>query len=181
MEGNRTSGIDNGPSHCQCWALETMNQPSYRILKNFSDCKPDVLLKRISEDRGCTDDNWQEFISDEPPIHNPIRDLSSYQPFKTHLQKLPESGTILIYGDYDCDGITSSVIMHDLLLALGVAEDRIHHFIPDRFKDGYGLTEKGWESATNGNGDPAFLITVDCGTPDKRIHIPHTGGRSPRL
>ncbi len=140
---------------------------TYRILKDFSDpaCADDgALIAAVAAARG--ESNVERFIADEPEIENPIRDLTGYKPFVQAMREiLPMQGSVLIYGDYDCDGITSSVIIHDLLLALGFEEDRIRHFIPDRFCDGYGLTEKGWKSANAAHGDPGLLITVDCGTP----------------
>ncbi|MDP7477971.1 MAG: hypothetical protein QGI10_01750, partial [Vicinamibacterales bacterium] len=43
---------------------------------------------------------------------------------------------IAVHGDYDVDGVTSTVILRRLLELLGA---EVIHFIPDRLKDGYGL------------------------------------------
>ena len=43
---------------------------------------------------------------------------------------------ILIFGDYDVDGILSVVMLHKALTSLGAAVD---YFIPERLKDGYGI------------------------------------------
>ena len=47
---------------------------------------------------------------------------------------------IVIYGDYDVDGICASVILHETLRAMGIAAII---YIPDRFEEGYGLKRRG--------------------------------------
>jgi len=65
---------------------------------------------------------------------------------------------ILIYGDYDVDGVTGVSILYDGLFSLG---GKVSFFIPDRFRDGYGVTvntiKKAKEWGVN------LIITVDCG------------------
>lgn len=65
---------------------------------------------------------------------------------------------IVIYGDYDVDGITSTLIMYQFLTHVGA---RVDHYIPHRLEDGYGLNTYTLEEiATNGG---ELVITVDCG------------------
>ncbi len=65
---------------------------------------------------------------------------------------------ILIYGDYDVDGITSVSLLYLLLKELGVD---VSYYIPDRQAEGYGLSPQGIETARErGTG---LIITVDCG------------------
>lgn len=47
---------------------------------------------------------------------------------------------VLIYGDYDVDGITASVVMEETLRLIGV--ENIEIMLPDRFADGYGMSSK---------------------------------------
>jgi single-stranded-DNA-specific exonuclease len=66
--------------------------------------------------------------------------------------------TVLIYGDYDADGITSTALMVSVLRTLGL---KTHYVIPDRIIDGYGFSTKGIRKAQDiGAG---LIITVDCG------------------
>jgi single-stranded-DNA-specific exonuclease len=65
---------------------------------------------------------------------------------------------ILVCGDYDVDGITSSALMMICLLPLGA---NINFFIPHRVKDGYGLSEKVIERAAQNK--YKIVITVDNG------------------
>ncbi len=64
----------------------------------------------------------------------------------------------VIYGDYDVDGITSSVIMYKLLKALGIEAQII---LPNRFRDGYGLNR--YTADRLALKRPTLLITVDNG------------------
>ena len=65
---------------------------------------------------------------------------------------------ILIYGDFDADGITSVTVLYRGLRELGADID---FFIPDRLKDGYGLSMRCAERILQE--PPYLLITVDCG------------------
>ena len=49
---------------------------------------------------------------------------------------------ILIYGDYDVDGVTASTLMEEALKLAGVNPSNIEIMLPDRFVDGYGMSPK---------------------------------------
>lgn len=67
--------------------------------------------------------------------------------------------TVVVYGDYDIDGLSATTLLLDALEKIGVD---ISAFIPSRFDDGYGLSESAIESlAENG---AQLIITVDCGS-----------------
>lgn len=65
---------------------------------------------------------------------------------------------ILIYGDYDVDGTTSVALVHNFLKDLS---PNIFTYIPDRYTEGYGVSQKGIEWAIEH--DIKLLITLDCG------------------
>jgi single-stranded-DNA-specific exonuclease len=65
---------------------------------------------------------------------------------------------ILIYGDYDVDGTTAVALCYDFLSQL---HDNITFYIPDRYKEGYGLSDKAIKWAEEQEVD--LLITLDCG------------------
>ncbi len=65
---------------------------------------------------------------------------------------------ILVFGDYDVDGITSSAMMMICLLPLGA---KVNFFLPHRVRDGYGLSVKAVERAAKN--DFKVIITVDNG------------------
>ena len=74
---------------------------------------------------------------------------------------------ILIYGDYDVDGVTSSTVMADILTLAGVKTDHIEIMLPDRFADGYGMSPKLIARAKAHH--IALVITVDCGSRNHAI------------
>ena len=67
---------------------------------------------------------------------------------------------IVIYGDYDVDGVTSSALLIRVLRAAGAAVD---NFLPHRMDEGYGLSVDGIERCLREH-TPQLLIAVDCGT-----------------
>ena len=69
---------------------------------------------------------------------------------------------ILIYGDYDVDGVTATAIMHETLVLSGVKPEKIKMMLPDRFLDGYGMSEKAVQEAVSSG--VKLVITVDCGS-----------------
>ncbi len=67
---------------------------------------------------------------------------------------------ILIYGDYDVDGITASAVLFDTLKLVGIQDILI--MLPNRFSDGYGMSKKVVQKAKEENID--LIISVDCGS-----------------
>ena len=65
---------------------------------------------------------------------------------------------ILIYGDYDVDGTTSTAILYIFLEEFGVD---VEFYIPHRFKEGYGINQEGIQHAIDINAD--LIVSVDCG------------------
>ena len=74
------------------------------------------------------------------------------------LHAIKKGEQILVFGDYDVDGITSSALMMICLLPLGA---RVNFFLPHRVRDGYGISSKIVERAAR-NGYKV-IITVDNG------------------
>jgi single-stranded-DNA-specific exonuclease len=65
---------------------------------------------------------------------------------------------ILIFGDYDVDGILSVVVLTKALQSLGA---EVEYFIPDRLKQGYGIKEKYVDNVLAR--ESSLVISVDCG------------------
>lgn len=74
------------------------------------------------------------------------------------LQAIDKQEKILIFGDYDVDGITSSSLMMMGLLSLHA---KVNFYLPNRVKDGYGLSSKIVQKAADNN--YSLIITVDNG------------------
>jgi len=67
---------------------------------------------------------------------------------------------ILIYGDYDVDGVTS---ISQFIVLLSTVGAKTSYYVPEREEEGYGISSKFVDSIKNGEIDIDLLITVDCG------------------
>lgn len=67
---------------------------------------------------------------------------------------------VAVLGDYDVDGVTSTVLMVDILRRFGLKPT---YFVPRRLQEGYGMTTQALEQLLD-QGRPELLIALDCGT-----------------
>ncbi len=108
-------------------------------------------------------DEVDEFLY--PDYHAHIADPYLFQDMEKTVNRIfdaiDKNEKITIYGDYDADGISGSVILHTVLTwfkaDFGV-------YIPDRFHEGYGLNMKAIEEVIKTGTN--LIITVDCGVTD---------------
>jgi single-stranded-DNA-specific exonuclease len=68
--------------------------------------------------------------------------------------------TVIVYGDYDVDGLTSTCLLHDFFQELGLP---CLTYIPDRLQEGYGLKVPALQGLA---AQARLLVTVDCGVSD---------------
>jgi len=88
-------------------------------------------------------------------------DLPDMAPAVDRIQAaLQQHERIVIYGDYDVDGVTSSALLVNVLRAAGAAAE---NFLPNRRDEGYGLSAEGVARCC-AEFRPQLLIAVDCGT-----------------
>lgn len=108
----------------------------------------------------------QEFLS--PPVPGPdffdnLPDLDLLQLKKAIAriqQAIGKQQPILVYGDYDCDGICATAILWETLHRLGAVA---RPFIPKRDEHGYGLSESGLKEALSHFDQTPLVVTVDNG------------------
>ncbi len=67
---------------------------------------------------------------------------------------------LVIFGDYDVDGVTSTTLLVEVLRALGW---QVHHYLPHRMDEGYGLSQDGVENCLK-KFPVTLLLAVDCGS-----------------
>jgi len=84
------------------------------------------------------------------------------------IHAIKENEKILIYGDYDVDGTTAVSVVYDFL-QLVYPSGNIEYYIPDRYKEGYGLSSAGIDYAEKN--DFSLLVTLDCGI--KSVELIH--------
>lgn len=98
------------------------------------------------------------FSSFEKDVSHPSRLKNAQKVVDRIVQAIEKKEKILIFGDYDVDGITSSALFLTSLLPLGAD---INFFLPNRMRDGYGLSKKIVERAAKNN--YKLIVTVDNG------------------
>ncbi len=115
---------------------------------------------RILKQRGFTPTEIENFLNPTPEnLGDPqiFPGISSAVSRITRAQK--EQERVLLYGDYDVGGITSTALLFNYLTEiLGL---KCHYYLPDRIRDGYGLNLEALRSLGLDNFD--LIITVDCG------------------
>lgn len=76
-------------------------------------------------------------------------------------QAVDRGENVVLYGDYDVDGVTSMSLLHLVLKAYGLPT---HPYLPHRLAEGYGLSFDGLSNAFEKFGKPDLLVALDCGT-----------------
>lgn len=83
-------------------------------------------------------------------------------------EAIGQARPILVYGDYDADGVTGAALLTDFLRRTG--HPAVHCFLPHRLNDGYGLHEHHLRALgrelQGQDGQAPLLLTVDCGISD---------------
>lgn len=121
------------------------------------------MLTALARARGCKSaDEVGAFLDPLPPLVNPLLELSDIDKALRRIeQALKEGEAITIFGDYDCDGVTSVAQWINLFRAAGHTNYRV--YIPDRFIEDYGLTPAAVEKCLSSQ-KPRLIIAVDCGS-----------------
>ena len=119
-----------------------------------------MLVAGILVNRGITqEEQIKVFLN---PTRKDFYDPYLLQDMEIAVNKIIEiiesKGRILIYGDYDVDGITSIAVLKKFLDERGLNVD---YHIPNRLNEGYGLKKETLEEIAKKNYD--LMITVDCG------------------
>jgi len=140
------------------WQIAT---PDFSIQKMLAEnLKISPVTAQLLINRGIKDlAEAKDFL--DPPDLSTIRGLNlpGLDPAAAELKEaLLKGRKILVYGDYDVDGITSTALMVEHLGLLG---GRAEYYIPDRLTEGYGLNFEALEAAAAAGIE--LVITVDCG------------------
>ena len=91
-------------------------------------------------------------------LHDPFRMQDMAAAADRVAAAIQEGERVIVYGDYDVDGTTSTALMTSFLRSEGVEAG---YFIPDRFEHGYGLSQAGIDHAHDQGA--ALIIALDCG------------------
>ena len=119
------------------------------------------VIARILQRRGVTtEDEYRRFVAPSvDDLHDPAGIHGIASACERIERAVRDKETILIYGDYDVDGVTSIVLLQTVLRLLGADAA---HVVPHRLVDGYGLKLEVLERVL-AERDVRLVITVDCG------------------
>ncbi len=133
---------------------------NYRLLPR----KEDDLLKHLLRARGVEEKDEQIFLEPdyEAGRHDPFLLHDMEKAVKRLLSAIKKKEKIVIFSDYDCDGIPGAVVLHDFFRAIG--HTNFTNYIPHRHFEGFGLSVKAVEKIQEEGAD--LIITIDCGTSD---------------
>ncbi|MDR0696365.1 MAG: single-stranded-DNA-specific exonuclease RecJ [Christensenellaceae bacterium] len=122
----------------------------------------DPITCKLLYARGITDaDSAMSFLYPSPAmLKSPFELTGMSNAVKIIKKSISEQEKIVIFGDYDCDGIGALAILYKTLIELNA---HVTTFLPVRAEDGYGLNKDSIEKIL-AQDKPDLLITVDCGT-----------------
>jgi single-stranded-DNA-specific exonuclease len=141
------------------WEVE--NSPFTPEVKQFAtQLNVPPVLARILQARGITDfESARRFFR---PNVNTLNDPYSMKSMEAAVERILQARNhgekILIFGDYDVDGTTATSLLYLFLKQLGLD---VYFYIPDRLREGYGLSMSGVRQAHRGG--VTLIVAVDCG------------------
>lgn len=141
------------------WITATPAPPD--LLRQYHGISP--ILAQVLYNRGFTDPlQARQFLNSDfrfsDPLAKPTRMKGLTEAVLRIRQAIKKDEPIVVYGDFDADGVTSTALMVQTLRALNAD---VEPYIPHRVDEGYGLnTEALLKLAADGK---RLIITVDCG------------------
>lgn len=119
------------------------------------------LAAQVLQNRGFSESDIEHFL--HPNYSEGLADPFLLPDMKAATKRIftaiKKHHKIVIYGDYDIDGITASALLYDFFRSIGV--EKVEIYIPDRFEEGYGLNSEAIETIKAQGAD--LVISVDCG------------------
>ncbi|MDD3374618.1 MAG: single-stranded-DNA-specific exonuclease RecJ [Candidatus Omnitrophica bacterium] len=140
------------------WFIKTPNPHLQVQLSNVLKIHP--IVSQLLVNRGVkTPEEAKQFLfSDFKDLHDPFL-LKDMDKAVNRIRQAKDNGeVVLVFGDYDVDGVTSSAILTKALKKLGI---KVINHIPHRLTDGYGLNHEIAKEAKEKG--VSLLISVDCG------------------
>jgi single-stranded-DNA-specific exonuclease len=118
------------------------------------------IVATLLYQRGITDFNSAKnfFRPSLEQLHSPFLFKDMDRAVERITTALETNQKILVYGDYDVDGTTSVALMYSFLKQF---TNNLEYYIPDRYKEGYGVSKAGIEYASDNNF--SLIIALDCG------------------
>jgi single-stranded-DNA-specific exonuclease len=138
---------------------------TWNILNKTKKINIDKLIDILLDNRNITTKDQKEaFLNPQLntlTVDNVGIDKKNLEKAIIRIQKaIKLKEQIIVFGDYDVDGITGSAILWEVLNSMNA---KVLPYIPHRIDEGYGLSAKGIENVMDKNQDLKLIITVDNG------------------
>ena len=146
------------------WHLKEID--SLTIEKLNSELNITSLFSRLLINRGvlCQKDAKDFFLPTLEKLPNPNLMYGIKKSVERIIQAVGKNEKIVIYGDFDCDGITSTAILYNFLFSIGAD---VKAYNPDRLEEGYGINFDSIDKLVS-EGYKLF-ITTDCGISENQV------------
>jgi len=139
------------------WMLSPLGEQA-KALSAELGLQPEIAQVLINR-RICKPEEAHNFLYGTlDSLHDPYLMRGMKEAVERIKKAISEKEKILIFGDYDVDGILSVVILSKALSSLGAEVD---YFIPERLKEGYGIKENHIENVLRRKA--GLVISADCG------------------
>lgn len=139
------------------WIIDS--KVSSDLQNKFPELDPIVL--QLLANRGInTQEKVDEFLNPDygEDLHNPFLFLEMEKAVKRIFEAIEKKEKILIWGDYDADGVSGAALLYLSLKDMGA---EVEVYLPDRELEGYGLKEEALDRLAKKG--IKLVVTVDCG------------------
>ena len=143
----------------QTWKLR-VQEPASTVIELSEVLKIPQFAAQILLQKGI--DSRSKAVSffkpQDHPLHDPFLMCNMSKAVLRLTQAIANQEKVLLFGDYDVDGTTAVALITEQLGLLGL---QCAYYIPDRYKEGYGVSESGIDFTIQEGFQ--LLITLDCG------------------
>lgn len=137
-----------------------LTSQKWRCVVEETFSSTDALFEALLKNRGIvTPQEREDFLTEKgAQLYDPFLFIDMKKAVDLICDAISQNKKILVYGDYDCDGVTATSILVRYFRSHGCD---VSYIVPNREEHGYGLTKNIIEDVLKQ--DPYLLITVDCG------------------
>ncbi|TVR77602.1 MAG: single-stranded-DNA-specific exonuclease RecJ [Chitinophagaceae bacterium] len=140
------------------WILTPADKEKVASLKNELKVSEEICTLLVQRDIYTFDSAKDFFRPELSHLHNPFLMKDMDKAVDRILEAISQNQKVLVYGDYDVDGTTAVTLMYDFL---SHAIQNLDFYIPNRYKEGYGISTAGIEFASREGFH--LVIALDCG------------------
>ena len=145
-------------SDAQRWVLRRKSSAAF--IRHWREMGLDPVLAKVLWARKIdTETKIRAFLGSDAELGDPFAMKGMSQAVSRIQRALRDEEQIVVYGDFDVDGVSSAALLVTALTQVGAM---VSHYVPDRFSEGYGLNTPALQKLAEQG--IRLAITTDCGT-----------------